>query len=89
MNDAPPTPERVGPAWTRRRWASVVTGLVVLVTGGFSVARWTLIPLEIDSTVADLVDRSLITRQVEMGVAIRMACLDVLTRGVRKVEGWR
>ena len=45
--------------------------------------------IEIDSTVADLVDRSLITRQVEMGVAIRMACLDVLTRGVRKVEGWR
>jgi len=29
----------------------VVTGLVVLVTGGISVARWTLIPLEIDSTV--------------------------------------
>lgn len=51
MNDAAPTRERVGPAWTRRRWASVVTGLVVLVTGGISVARWTLIPLEIDSTV--------------------------------------
>lgn len=51
MNDAPPTRERVGPAWTRRRWASVVTGLIVLVTGGISVARWTLIPLEIDSTV--------------------------------------
>ena len=51
MNDAAPTRERVGPAWTRRRWASVVTGLIVLVTGGISVARWTLIPLEIDSTV--------------------------------------
>ena len=29
----------------------MVTGLVVVVTGGISVARWTLIPLEIDSTV--------------------------------------
>ena len=32
--------------------------------------------------------RSLITRQVERGVAIRMACLDVLTRRARRVEGW-
>jgi aspartate carbamoyltransferase catalytic subunit len=39
--------------------------------------------VEIDSNVADLADRSLITRQVEMGVAIRMACLDVLTRTQR------
>ena len=45
--------------------------------------------IEIDSVVADLVDRSLITRQVEMGVAMRMACLDVLTRHVRQVEGWQ
>ncbi|MCP5401214.1 MAG: aspartate carbamoyltransferase catalytic subunit [Novosphingobium sp.] len=44
--------------------------------------------VEIDSNVADMADRSLITRQVEMGVAIRMACLDVLTRKVRGVEGW-
>ncbi|HEX8057210.1 MAG TPA: aspartate carbamoyltransferase catalytic subunit, partial [Novosphingobium sp.] len=44
--------------------------------------------VEIDSNVADLMDRSLITRQVEMGVAIRMACLDVLTRKARKLEGW-
>ncbi len=44
--------------------------------------------VEIDSEVADLIDRSIITRQVEMGVAIRMACLDVLTRGARGVEGW-
>nr|WP_133366827.1 aspartate carbamoyltransferase catalytic subunit [Qipengyuania sediminis] len=44
--------------------------------------------VEIDSAVADLLDRSLITRQVEMGVAIRMACLDVLTRRRRGVEGW-
>ncbi len=44
--------------------------------------------VEIDSNVADLVDRSAITRQVEMGVAMRMACLDVLTRKARGVEGW-
>ncbi len=44
--------------------------------------------VEIDSNVADLVGRSAITRQVEMGVAIRMACLDVLTRKARGVEGW-
>src|SRR3569623_1458628 len=44
--------------------------------------------VEIDSDVADLPERSLITRQVEMGVAIRMACLDVVTRRARGVEGW-
>ena len=44
--------------------------------------------VEIDSNVADLAGRSAITRQVEMGVAIRMACLDVLTRKARGVEGW-
>lgn len=44
--------------------------------------------VEIDSEVADLAGRSLITRQVEMGVAIRMACLDILTREARGVEGW-
>jgi len=44
--------------------------------------------VEIDSEVADMEGRSLITRQVEMGVAIRMACLDILTRETRGVEGW-
>ena len=44
--------------------------------------------IEIDSNVADLPGRSAITTQVEMGVAIRMACLDVLTRRGRGVEGW-
>jgi aspartate carbamoyltransferase catalytic subunit len=44
--------------------------------------------VEIDSNVADLAGRSAITTQVEMGVAIRMACLDVLTRRARQVEGW-
>jgi aspartate carbamoyltransferase catalytic subunit len=36
--------------------------------------------VEIDSEVADDLDRSLIRHQVEMGVAVRMACLDVLAR---------
>ena len=44
--------------------------------------------VEIDSNVADLVGRSAITTQVEMGVAIRMACLEVLTRRGRGVPGW-
>ncbi len=34
--------------------------------------------VEIDSAVADDIDRSLIREQVEMGVAVRMACLDLL-----------
>ena len=45
--------------------------------------------VEIDSDVADMIDRSIITRQVEMGVAIRMACLDILTRKRRGIEGWQ
>ncbi len=44
--------------------------------------------VEIDSEVADMLDRSIITQQVEMGVAIRMAALDILTRSARGVEGW-
>lgn len=36
--------------------------------------------VEIDSELADDLDRSVIREQVEMGVAARMACLDVLTR---------
>ena len=44
--------------------------------------------VEISSEVADHPTRSAITEQVEMGVAVRMACLDVLTRRSRGVEGW-
>ncbi len=44
--------------------------------------------VEIVSAVADDPERSTITEQVEMGVAVRMACLDVLTRAQRGVEGW-
>ncbi|KQU56003.1 aspartate carbamoyltransferase catalytic subunit [Sphingomonas sp. Leaf339] len=43
--------------------------------------------IEIDSVVADG-PQSAITEQVAMGVAVRMACLDVLTRRDRGVEGW-
>ena len=38
--------------------------------------------VEIDGKVADDPQRSLITLQVEMGVAVRMACLDMLIREV-------
>ena len=34
--------------------------------------------VEIGSEVADDIDRSLIRQQVEMGVAVRMACLEIL-----------
>jgi len=39
--------------------------------------------VEIEASLADDPKRSLITLQVEMGVAVRMACLDLLTRGKR------
>ena len=39
--------------------------------------------VEIDSELADDIDRSLIREQVEMGVAVRMACLDALTRSLQ------
>lgn len=39
--------------------------------------------VEIDSAVADNVERSLIQEQVEMGVAIRMAVLDALSRNIK------
>jgi aspartate carbamoyltransferase catalytic subunit len=45
--------------------------------------------VEIESSVADDINHSAITEQVEMGVAVRMACLDVLTRKRRGVEGWQ
>lgn len=44
--------------------------------------------VEIVSGIADDPERSAITEQVELGVAMRMACLDVLTRGARGVPGW-
>ena len=44
--------------------------------------------VEIDGSIADEPARSAITEQVEMGVAVRMACLDILTRRKRGVPGW-
>jgi aspartate carbamoyltransferase catalytic subunit len=44
--------------------------------------------VEIEGRVADDIVRSAVTEQVEMGVAVRMACLDVLTRTRRGVKGW-
>jgi aspartate carbamoyltransferase catalytic subunit len=38
--------------------------------------------VEIDSVVADDYSRSVIREQVEMGVAVRMACLELLTRNL-------
>ncbi|WP_343562650.1 aspartate carbamoyltransferase catalytic subunit [Kiloniella sp. b19] len=45
--------------------------------------------VEIDSELADDIDRSLIRRQVEMGVAVRMACLHLLCAewDARREEG--
>ncbi|MFN4239843.1 MAG: aspartate carbamoyltransferase catalytic subunit [Erythrobacter cryptus] len=67
---------------TTRRLALARPGALVMHPGPMNRG------VEIDSEVADLAGRSLITRQVEMGVAIRMACLDILTRTARGVEGW-
>jgi len=43
--------------------------------------------VEIATSVADDLARSAIQEQVEMGVAVRMACLDVLTRHLRHGAG--
>ena len=43
--------------------------------------------VEIDSAVADDVERSLIQEQVEMGVAVRMAVLDALSRNIPNAPG--
>ena len=44
--------------------------------------------VEIDSELADDIDRTVIREQVEVGVAVRMACLDLLTRNLpATVEG--
>ncbi len=41
--------------------------------------------VEIDSEVADDYGRSVIREQVEMGVAVRMACLEILTRNLAEL----
>jgi aspartate carbamoyltransferase catalytic subunit len=67
---------------TLDRLAKAKPGAVVMHPGPMNRG------VEIDSNVADLDGRSMVIRQVEMGVAIRMACLEVLTRRSRRLEGW-
>jgi aspartate carbamoyltransferase catalytic subunit len=66
---------------TLKRLERAVPGALVMHPGPMNRG------VEIDSAVADHA-QSAITEQVEMGVAVRMACLDVLTRRSRGVAGW-
>jgi aspartate carbamoyltransferase catalytic subunit len=43
--------------------------------------------VEIDGTIADDIHRSVIQEQVEMGVAVRMAVMDLLARNLREDRG--
>ncbi|WP_045391499.1 aspartate carbamoyltransferase catalytic subunit [Falsirhodobacter sp. alg1] len=43
--------------------------------------------VEIDGTIADDIQRSVIQEQVEMGVAVRMACIDLLAQNLRAERG--
>ena len=45
--------------------------------------------VEIDGTLADDINRSVIQEQVEMGVAVRMAVMDLLARNLRAERGRR
>ncbi len=62
---------------TAERLAFANEGAVVLHPGPMNRG------VEIEAAIADDPTRSLITLQVEMGVAVRMACLDLLTRAAR------
>ncbi|TVS04016.1 MAG: aspartate carbamoyltransferase catalytic subunit [Rhodobacteraceae bacterium] len=42
--------------------------------------------IEIDGAIADDINRSVIQEQVEMGVAVRMACMDLLAQNLRKAR---
>jgi aspartate carbamoyltransferase catalytic subunit len=58
---------------TQERFARAAAGAVVMHPGPINRG------VEIDGALADHPAHSLIVRQVEMGVAVRMACLDRLT----------
>jgi aspartate carbamoyltransferase catalytic subunit len=58
---------------TAERMAKAAPGAVVMHPGPINRG------VEIDGALADDIERSLITLQVEMGVAVRMACLELLT----------
>ena len=79
-----PTPQEFYKMWglTAEKLALAKPDAIVMHPGPMNRG------VEIDSDVADDPDHSAITDQVEMGVAVRMACLDVLTRKSRGVEGW-
>ncbi|WP_374389115.1 aspartate carbamoyltransferase catalytic subunit [Sandaracinobacter sp.] len=62
---------------TRQRLAAAGDDVLVMHPGPMNRG------VEIESAVADDIQRSAISEQVEMGVAVRMACLDVLTRSRR------
>jgi aspartate carbamoyltransferase catalytic subunit len=62
---------------TRQRLAHAAPDAIVMHPGPINRG------VEIDGDVADDPDRSAIRDQVELGVAVRMACLDVLTRARR------
>jgi aspartate carbamoyltransferase catalytic subunit len=57
---------------TAERLATAAPGAVVMHPGPMNRG------VEIEDSVADDPDRSLITLQVEMGVPVRMACLEML-----------
>jgi aspartate carbamoyltransferase catalytic subunit len=57
---------------TAERLASAAPGAVVMHPGPMNRG------VEIDGALADDAERSLITLQVAMGVAVRMACLEML-----------
>ena len=59
---------------TRRRLDAAAPEAVVMHPGPMNRG------VEIDSDIADDPERSLILQQVEAGVAVRMACIDLLTR---------
>jgi aspartate carbamoyltransferase catalytic subunit len=58
---------------TEERFAAAAPDAVIMHPGPINRG------VEIDGQLADHPTRSLIVRQVEMGVAVRMACLDLLT----------
>ena len=58
---------------TEERFAAAAPEAVIMHPGPINRG------VEIDGALADHPTRSLIVRQVEMGVAVRMACLDLLT----------
>ena len=58
---------------TEERFAAAAPKAVIMHPGPINRG------VEIDGSLADHPTRSLIVRQVEMGVAVRMACLDLLT----------